>query len=103
MQAFISGSSMIFVPCCILTHTRAHLFSSAEWHMQRQHRPPGSLIGSCGEAPVNDDETRTMTNTADITLFEMLIHLMFGSVAESAIQKKHKVHRCILLPRRQTD
>jgi hypothetical protein len=78
---------MIFVPCCILTHTRAHLFSSAEWHMQRQHRPPGSFIGSCRVAPVNDDETRTMTKTEDMTLRVMLIHLTFGFVTESAIQK----------------
>jgi surfactin synthase thioesterase subunit len=84
---------MIFVPCCILTHTRAHLFSSTEWHMQRQQRPPGSFIGSCRDAPVNDDETRTMTKTADMALLGMLIHLAFGFFAESAIRK---VTNCLL-------
>jgi hypothetical protein len=97
VQAFISGSSMIFVPCCIFTHTPAHLFSSTEWHMQRQHRPPGVFVGSCGEAPVTDDETRTMTNTADKTLRITLIHLALGFIAGRRFEKAPNAYRILLL------
>ena len=72
VQAFISGSSMTLVPCCILTHTRAHLFSSAAWHSQRQHKPPRSSIGAGRVAPVNSNEPRTTTKIADTNFFVML-------------------------------
>src|ERR1700740_3500251 len=79
---------MIFAPCCILTHTRAHLFSSAEWHMHRQHRPPGSVVGTGRGAPVNDEETSTMRNTADTTLLVMPVHLPFGLLQKSQCKMK---------------
>ena len=64
VQTFISGSSMIFVPCCICMHIRAHLFSSAAWHMQRQHKPPRSPVSTGREAPVSDNEARRTMKTA---------------------------------------
>lgn len=67
VQDFISGSSMILRPCCIRTHTGAHLFSSTAWHMQRQHQPPGSYLGTRAVAPVTDNKAKT--TIADVSLF----------------------------------
>ena len=65
VHTFIWGSSTIFFPCCNFTQRRAHLFSSTEWHMQRQHQLPGSY--GCRVVPVNPNEARkTMTTNKNL-------------------------------------
>ena len=68
---------MTFVPCCIRTHTPAHLFSSKEWHMQRQHNPPRSSPGTCPEAPVSHNEARITMKTAGLKFFAIVWLLTF--------------------------
>jgi hypothetical protein len=54
-----------FFPCCIFMQRRAHLCSSTEWHMHRQHQLPGSYC--CRVVPVSAKEAST-TITAEMNL-----------------------------------
>lgn len=67
VQAFISGSSMIFVPCCIFTQTCAQRLSSREWQVHRQ-QSARSCCAAGRETPVRGSEATTTARSASLGL-----------------------------------
>lgn len=90
VQAFISGSSIILVPCCIVTQAREHFPSSTEWHMHRQ-QSPRSRSSAGRETPVNGNAARI---TAKIAVLGPLII----DVPNRFISQIKAPIRCILYP-----
>ena len=90
VQAFISGSSTIFVPCCMLTHACVHLFSSTEWHMHRQHNAR-SFGGTGREMPVSGKDATTTARRANLGL-------RFIEVRNRYVSQIKVLIRCILRP-----
>src|SRR5579864_2231769 len=83
VQAFISGSSIILVPCCIFTHARVHLLSSAAWHMHRQQSPPGASAATGREAPVSDIPAKLAMNSAHLNAPLIIPAALRWNVAET--------------------
>jgi len=90
VQAFISGSSIIFVPCCMSTQDCAHWRSSTEWHMQRQHSARSRCCAG-RDTPVSGNEARTTAKTANLGPLIMDVPNRFISQIKASI-------RCILCP-----
>lgn len=90
VQAFISLSSITFLPCCILTQSREHCVSSTEWHMHKQQSPPGP--SSAGrETPVSGNAASNTASMANLGLF-------FIEGIDRYISQIRELIRCILLP-----